>query len=39
MEQFHLRLLQIYRDSTICPKNAHPNNKNIQEAKLLPQQP
>jgi hypothetical protein len=36
MEQFHLRLLQIYRDSSICPKNVRPPVKSPQEYKSVP---
>jgi hypothetical protein len=33
MEHFHLALLQIYRDSAICPKNSPPQNKTLPDPK------
>lgn len=33
MERFHLQLLQIYRDSAICPKSTRTNNKPPTESK------
>lgn len=38
MEQFHLKLLQMYRDASICPRNNRQYVKTYQETKISPPQ-
>lgn len=38
MEQFHLKLLQMYREASICPRNNRQYVKTYQESKISPPQ-
>ena len=38
MEQFHLKLLQMYREASICPRNSRHYTRSYQETKVSPPQ-